>query len=156
MSLIIGLGSNLENREANLNKAVKLLDKHFNKIALSSIFESEAIEYLEQPDFLNCVAEYEVPDLSGEEILQQLLNIEISLGRERTIDKGPRTIDLDILFIGTQNIDSDKLKVPHQDWMNRSFVVLPLKEIPFYKTLEKRFTIPTQFSNTASLYKKHS
>ena len=145
MSLIIATGSNLKNKLENLNNAKLNLQKHFDLIKESEVFESEAVDYTAQPDFYNQVLEFKIPYMDKDEVMRLLLDIELYMGRTRDIDKGPRTIDLDILFWGTEEYKSELLTLPHPRWSNRSFVVRPLQQLPFFKTLEKCFKIPHTF-----------
>jgi 2-amino-4-hydroxy-6-hydroxymethyldihydropteridine diphosphokinase len=151
MSLIIATGSNLGDRLSNLNFAKEKLTEHFELIACSEIFESIAVDYLNQPDFYNQVLEFQLPkNKSPQQTLELLLAIETGFGRVRTIDKGPRTIDIDIIFWGLENIVADNLCVPHKSWQERSFVVRPLQQLPFFQTLQKCFKIPRNFTVEAS------
>jgi 2-amino-4-hydroxy-6-hydroxymethyldihydropteridine diphosphokinase len=153
MSLILATGSNIGDREHYLKKAELLLSENFKLIAKSLIYESAAVEYTNQDDFLNQVLEFELPLIPILEIFKTTQAIELEIGRQKTIAKGPRAIDIDILFWGTQSFYSDTLNVPHPSWADRSFVVLPLQELPFFQTLKKCFTIPSTFKNTAYRYR---
>jgi 2-amino-4-hydroxy-6-hydroxymethyldihydropteridine diphosphokinase len=145
MSLIIATGSNLKNKLENLNIAKDILQEKFEFIAQSEIFESEAVDFAAQPDFYNQVLEFKIPNIDKDQVMKTLLDIELSMGRVRNIDKGPRTIDLDILFWGTAEYKSELLTLPHPRWQDRSFVVRPLQQLPFFQTLEKCFKIPHTF-----------
>lgn len=149
MALILALGSNLGDREKNLLFARNELNKILTIKAESRIFESAAVDFLDQPDFYNQVVEYELPDFFPEQLLENIMQIEKILGRERTIAKGPRLIDIDILFWGLEKINQDNLIVPHYAWQDRSFVVLPLQDLPYFKTIRKSFIIPSVFKNSA-------
>jgi 2-amino-4-hydroxy-6-hydroxymethyldihydropteridine diphosphokinase len=98
MSLIIALGSNLGDKEENLNNAITEINQLFPVKAKSHIYFSKAIEYTSQPDFFNMCIECELPSIEPSEAMQKLLEIELKLGRQRDIPKGPRSIDIDILF----------------------------------------------------------
>ena len=150
MSLILATGTNLGKREQNLSLAKIELDKNFSFIAQSRIFESPAVDYEEQPDFYNQLLEYDIPKISPAETIKLILEIEEKLGRFRDIPKGPRLIDIDIIFWATKAVNLDNLTIPHPAWNKRSFVVYPLKDLPYFKTIEKSFIIPKSFSNTAS------
>ncbi|MBL7664131.1 MAG: 2-amino-4-hydroxy-6-hydroxymethyldihydropteridine diphosphokinase [Bacteriovoracaceae bacterium] len=153
MSLIIALGTNLGQRKENLARARQELSKIFEIVEESQIYESAAVDYTDQPAFLNQVIEYKIPKLTPSETLSQLLAIELKMGRVRKIKKGPRLIDLDILFWGMDEVQLPELIIPHPEWKNRSFIVLPLMELPFFQTLQKCITIPTRFNNEAHPYK---
>lgn len=150
MSLIIALGSNIGNSLNILENAKRDLCEHFSLIAESRIYRSKAIEYLNQPDFFNQVIEFKLPALSPQEVMKELLNIEIKHGRQRDIPKGPRTLDLDIIFWSLNKINDGALTIPHSRWSERSFVVKPLTELPFFQTIEKCFTIPKTFNVDAT------
>ena len=129
----IGLGSNIEPREKHLNKAIQLLEenKAITIIQQSSIYETEPVDYLEQAKFLNMVVEIET-NLSNLELLSYCQEIEKKLGRDREIEqieKGPRTMDLDILLYNNENRDLDILRIPHPRLHERAFVLIPLNEI---------------------------
>ena len=145
MSLIIATGSNLLEREEHLQWAQEALSQHFKLIAASKLYRSQAVDYEAQPEFLNQVLQFALPWQKPEEVMRILLNIEQDRGRVRQIDRGPRTLDLDILFWGTSFIHSTKLVTPHPRWNQRSFVVRPLSELPFWHLIEKCFTIPKSF-----------
>lgn len=149
MSLILATGSNLGNKGEHLAVALESLSKHFTFISQSQIYHSKAVDYLDQPDFYNQVLEFEIPKLSPQETMRLILNIEKSLGRKRDIDKGPRTVDIDIIFWGLEKITEANLIIPHPRWQDRSFVALPLQQLPFFKTLEKSLIIPSTFDNSA-------
>ena len=150
MSLFIATGSNLGDRKTNLKQAKDLLSQKFNFIAESRIYESPAVDYLNQPDFYNQVLEFDVPPVDAQEVMDFLLQTEKILGRNCLIPKGPRLIDLDILFWGDMTINSDKLIVPHPRLFERSFVVLPLSELPGFKKLQTNFHFNFSFANSAS------
>lgn len=146
MSLILATGTNLGNKKENLELVKEVLSKDFELVAQSQIFESAAVEYLNQPNFYNQVLEFKLPKLSPIKVLNLILETEKNLGRVRDIDKGPRIIDIDIIFWGLENIKEPGLTVPHPSWHERSFVVRPLQQLPFFKTLEKCFKIPNAFN----------
>lgn len=149
MSLILATGSNLLDRKENLENALKILKTKFKFIAASNIYTSEAIEYLDQPEFYNQVIEFEIPLFSPQEVLKIINTIEAQLGRKRDIPKGPRIIDIDIIFWNLDNINTDTLTVPHPAWEQRSFVSLPLQELPYCEKIKKKYIIPNSFSNSA-------
>jgi 2-amino-4-hydroxy-6-hydroxymethyldihydropteridine diphosphokinase len=150
MSLFIATGTNLGDRALNLKSARDELKKYFAFIAESRIYESPAVDYLNQPDFYNQVLEFQIPSMTPDEVMSLLLKIEKEMGRNREIPKGPRVIDLDILFWGNETIQSDILTVPHPRLFERSFVVLPIAELPGFNELKKHFSFKFQFDNTAT------
>lgn len=127
----VGLGSNLGDRAGYLLLAVRgMLDAGLDVIRLSSIYETEPVEYEQQPPFLNLVAELRGSTLpSPEQTLARLLRIEYSLGRTRDIRMGPRTIDLDLLIFKDQQVETEFLTVPHPRLAARRFVLVPLNEL---------------------------
>lgn len=150
MSLFIATGSNLGERKAHLQEARDLLSKRLTFIAESRVYESPAVDYLNQPDFYNQVLEFKLPADSPESIMDFLLETEKMMGRNRTIPKGPRIIDLDILFWSDLTIESEKLTLPHPRLFTRSFVVLPLSELPGFKHLQQKYNFTFTFDNTAT------
>ncbi len=127
----IGLGANMGDREANINRAlVDLVRSGAGRLTrVSSLYETEPVGIREQPDFLNAVAEIET-ELAPLELLAALRGIECSIGREKTVKwGGPRTIDLDILLYGDISLTEDNLEIPHPEMHKRAFVLTPLAEI---------------------------
>ena len=127
----VGLGSNLGDRAGYLLLAVRgMLDAGLDVIRLSSIYETEPVEYEEQPAFLNMVAELRGSTLpSPDQMLARLLRIEYALGRKRDVRMGPRTIDLDLLLFKDQVSDTEFLTLPHPRLHSRRFVLVPLAEL---------------------------
>jgi len=126
--VLIGIGSNLGNREENIRRAINLVREKCNILDFSSIYETEPIGYKEQYPFLNCVVKVET-DLEPKELLDFILSIEKRLGRARTFKNAPRTIDLDILFYDNIVMNHYGLIIPHPRLHERAFVLEPLKEI---------------------------
>lgn len=126
----IGLGSNIGNREENLNKAVEMLRSAvgIRVTAVSTYFNTAPVGYTEQPDFLDAVAEIKT-SLTAYELLIICSDIEKKLKRERIIHWGPRTIDLDILLFGSYILNEEMLTIPHPRMLEREFVLKPLNEI---------------------------
>lgn len=151
MSMIISLGSNIGDCQLNLKRAKWILSSRYELIAKSSIYTSKAVDNTNQPDFLNQLLEFEMPSECPDEIMRTMLSIEEILGRVRLIEKGPRTIDLDVIFLGTQRIKTDMIEVPHPRWSERSFIIYPLKELPFFEKLSGQFSVPSEISNTAQV-----
>ena len=127
----VGLGANLGDRAGYLLLAVRgMLDAGLDVIRLSSIYETEPVEYENQPAFLNMVAELRGSTLpSPEQMMARLLRIEYALGRKRDIPMGPRTIDLDLLIFKNHQLESEFLTVPHPRLALRRFVLVPLNEL---------------------------
>ena len=126
----VGLGSNLGDRAGYLLLAVRgLMDAGFDVTRLSSIYETEPVGVLEQPPFLNMVAELRVTIFSPEQVLARLLRIEYALGRRREVPHAARTIDLDLLIYGNERRATEFLLLPHPRLHERRFVLAPLAEL---------------------------
>lgn len=126
----VGLGSNLGDRAGNLLLAVRgLLEASFAVQRLSAIYETAPVGIESQLNFLNMVAEVRVSAISPSQMLARMLRIEYLLGRMRSIEKAPRTVDLDLLLYGSTHSDTDFLKLPHPRMHLRRFVLTPLNEL---------------------------
>lgn len=139
MSLILATGSNLGDSKKNLFKARRKLQEKFKLIEASPIYSSKAVDYKDQPSFFNQVLEFKLPNISPQEVLRICLEIETKMGRIRNIDKGPRIIDIDIIFFGIRFLNTQGLTIPHPAWRNRSFVVRPLAHLPFSQKIKPEF-----------------
>lgn len=125
----LSLGSNLGDREKYLREAILRLRELGIISQISSFYETQPVEVQnEQPWFLNCALAMET-ELMPLEFLRGMLSIEQSMGRIRTEPKGPRTIDIDIIFFGDEVLDTPELTVPHPAMHQRRFVLEPLAEI---------------------------
>jgi 2-amino-4-hydroxy-6-hydroxymethyldihydropteridine diphosphokinase len=128
----IGLGSNLGDREGNLERAVEALKRlpRTEVCGVSSFRDTAPVGLLEQPRFLNGAVELET-ELEARELLERLLAIERSLGRDRSgiPPGGPRTLDLDLLLYGQARIAEPGLEVPHPRLHERRFALEPLAEL---------------------------
>jgi 2-amino-4-hydroxy-6-hydroxymethyldihydropteridine diphosphokinase len=124
----LSLGSNLGDRMGNLRAAIDLLGATGRIAAVSSVYETEPVEFKAQPWFLNCVAELDTEKMPRQ-LLTAILKIEKSMGRQRTRNKGPRIIDIDILLFGSAVIEVQGLTIPHSSMQERRFVLEPLAEI---------------------------
>jgi 2-amino-4-hydroxy-6-hydroxymethyldihydropteridine diphosphokinase len=123
------IGGNLGNRSANLQKAVFHMEQTCGKIVQSSaIYETSAWGLTQQPAFYNQALILSTP-LSPKDLMQELLSIELQMGRIREIKMGPRIIDLDILLIDQLVLDTELLQLPHPSLAIRRFALLPLAEI---------------------------
>ena len=127
----VGMGSNLGDRAGYLLLAVRgMLDAGLDVIRLSSIYETAPVDHLDQPAFLNMVAELRGSTLpSAEQLLARLLRIEFALGRTRDLPRGPRTIDLDLLIFKDERASTEFLTLPHPRLHLRRFVLVPLHEL---------------------------
>ena len=128
-TVYLALGSNVGNREENLRHAVDLLRETGVTIQkVSTTYETEPVDYLDQDWFLNSVLQAET-DLAPLELLKAMRAIESAMGSKKAFLKGPRLIDLDILLFGDETIANPELQVPHPRMLDRKFVLVPLAEI---------------------------
>ncbi len=147
MSLIISLGSNIGEREKNLATAIELLKRHFHFIKASTVAETAPVDYLDQPYFLNQLIEFELPKLGPFEVLAITQNIEQAMGRVKHIPKGPRNIDIDILFFGMENVTSENLTIPHHAWNKRPFNLEMLEQLNFFQKIKDNFASCDSFES---------
>jgi 2-amino-4-hydroxy-6-hydroxymethyldihydropteridine diphosphokinase len=124
----LSLGSNIGDRGANLRTAIEKLGKAGEIVAVSSLYETEPMEFTAQPWFLNCAVAIRT-SLTPEQLLAKIQAIEGDMGRRRIQPKGPRNIDIDILLFGNSVISTPQLDVPHPAMHERRFVLEPLAEI---------------------------
>lgn len=124
----IGLGANLGDRAAALRSALASLEPFGAVVARSGIWETEPRDHLEQPEFLNAVLLLE-SERSPRELLATCLDIEARHGRRRETPRGPRTLDLDLLFVDDVVLVEPDLVLPHPRLADRRFVLAPLAEV---------------------------
>ena len=129
--MFLSLGSNIGSREVFLTEAIRRLDKHFARLSVSSIYQTAPQDYTDQDDFYNIIAVYRYDNQNVYDILNVCHEIENGLGRAEYhhIDKGPRTIDIDIIAIDGVNVDKPDLHIPHLAYQRRNFVLIPLDEV---------------------------
>jgi 2-amino-4-hydroxy-6-hydroxymethyldihydropteridine diphosphokinase len=152
------IGGNMGDRLANLEDAKNAISKLCgNILSQSAIYETEAWGFKEQPAFYNqalCLATTQ----KAVELLNNLLAIELNLGRTRTIYLGPRTIDIDIIYFNDEIIDLENLTIPHASMSERNFVLTPLTEIapgfihPVFK--KSNSDLLSECKDMATVYKK--
>lgn len=127
--VFLSLGSNIGDRAANIIRALDALEKLGVRVTRqSSLYETEPVEFREQDWFLNSVVEAQT-ELEPLELLDAVLAVERSLGRERRVPKGPRLIDIDILLYGDSVIHTPEIDIPHPRMTARRFVLVPFTEI---------------------------
>ena len=128
MKAVIALGSNLGDPKENLDLALALLREATEVKKVSSYYVTKPVGYEDQPDFVNavCIIETELPAM---ELLKMVHGIEKTMGRERTIKWGPRTLDLDIIQYGAMLSNAEELTLPHPRAHERKFVLEPWHEI---------------------------
>jgi 2-amino-4-hydroxy-6-hydroxymethyldihydropteridine diphosphokinase len=124
----LSLGSNLQDRMQNLNRAIDRLGDLGEVLRVSSFYETEPIGYADQPWFLNCAAKLDTEKMP-KQLLSGILDLEQQMGRRRMQKNAARIIDIDILLFGNSIIDTPTLIVPHPAMHNRRFVLEPLAEI---------------------------
>lgn len=132
--VFLSIGTNIGERAANLQQAVRLLSETaaVTVKAVSSVYETAAVGFTEQADFLN-IAVYVETTLSADEMLIVCQKVENDLGRVREFRWGPRIIDLDILLYNHENIEAEHLTVPHPRMYERAFVLVPVVELAKYE-----------------------
>ncbi|HEX8872213.1 MAG TPA: 2-amino-4-hydroxy-6-hydroxymethyldihydropteridine diphosphokinase [Candidatus Acidoferrum sp.] len=129
VTVYLALGSNIGDREHNLREAIALLAGAGVRVKrVSSFYETEPVDYLDQAWFLNAVLRGET-NLRASELLRALRALELRMGSKKAFAKGPRLIDLDILLYGDDTIDTPELQVPHPRMLQRNFVLVPLAEL---------------------------
>ena len=126
----LGLGGNIGNRQQFLVGAVRALNSEpgLRVEKTSSVYETKPVGLVDQPDFLNLVAQV-TTELSARDLLTRVLSIETSFGRVRTERWGPRTLDIDVLWYDGLTINEPDLVLPHPRVLSRAFVLVPLAEI---------------------------
>ena len=129
-SVFLGLGSNLGNKKQNLEIAIKYLTRHtcIKVKETSSFIETNPVSFISQPKFLNAVLRIET-SLHPKELLTVTEDIEKKMGRITKGTYGPRNIDIDILLYGQDIVCANNLLIPHPLMHERSFVLIPLKEL---------------------------
>jgi len=128
-TIYLSLGSNVGDREHNLRTAIdRLSTPDLQVLRASPVYETEPVDYTSQRWFLNLVVEAETT-LFPKMLLSRTARIEHELGRVRTVAKGPRTIDIDILLYGKAVIETATLQIPHPRMAERRFVLAPLADL---------------------------
>ena len=124
----LSLGTNLGDRDHYLELARLEIMEKFVKVRFSRIYETEPVEFTDQPWFLNQVVEVQT-DLRPESLLEWAQSVEKKMGRQREVPKGPRTLDIDILMYGDEVRRSDRLTLPHPSMLDRRHVLVPLADL---------------------------
>lgn len=127
-AVYIALGSNLCDRAAHIAAALRQLKATVRATAVSPLYETDPVGYLDQPPFINAVVGGETA-LAPVDLLRELQRIELDLGRERPFPNAPRTIDLDLLLYDDLVLDTPTLTLPHPRLHERFFVLVPLATI---------------------------
>jgi 2-amino-4-hydroxy-6-hydroxymethyldihydropteridine diphosphokinase len=126
--IYLGLGTNLGDKERNLEQALRFLSEKIAILKKSSFYETAPVGFKDQPWFLNAVIEGETR-LPPDGLLRFTQGTESRMKRVRTIVNGPRIIDIDILLYGDEEIETENLTIPHPRMLQRAFVMVPLYEI---------------------------
>jgi len=126
--VFLGLGSNIGNKEDNINKALACISKVYTIKKTSHLYLTEPVGDIKQDWFLNCAVEIQT-DVDPKNLLFTLKSIERKIGRKKTVKNGPRTIDIDILFYGDHVLNTKSLVLPHPLIQERLFVLQPMMDI---------------------------
>lgn len=129
-TVFLGLGSNLGDSQKTLREAIAELSAlpGMEMVAVSSVYRTAPVGFLEQPDFLNMAAAFAYAG-TPESLLEGCMAVERAHGRVRAIKNGPRTLDVDVLFFEGETRDAPALQLPHPRALERAFVRVPLREI---------------------------
>lgn len=127
-TVYLSLGSNIGDRGANLRAAIAKLGEVSQVTGVSSLYETEPVDFTAQPWFLNCAVALRT-ELMPKVFLAKIQAIEQEMGRRRIQPKGPRNIDIDILLFGNAVVSTQELQIPHPAMQERRFVLEPLCEI---------------------------
>jgi len=126
--IYLSLGTNLGNREMNLEAVKESLPPEAKILDCSPVYQTEPWGFLDQPDFLNQVLAIET-SLSPSELLEYIKDIEEKIGRKPSVRFGPRIVDIDILFYGDRIILEEDLIIPHPRIRDRAFVLVPMADL---------------------------
>ena len=146
--VFLGLGSNIGDKEEHIRKALTSLSHICNVRRTSHLYLTEPVGYTEQDWFLNCVVEVET-DVDPKKLLSSIKSIERKLGRTKTVKKGPRIIDIDILLYEDHIIKTKDLVIPHPLMHERLFVLQPMMDI------NPDFVHPVLKKSIRELYEDH-
>jgi len=146
--VFLGLGSNIGNKEDHINKALTFISDLYEVKKISHLYLTEPVGNIKQDWFLNCVVEIKT-DVDPKKLLSSFKFIERKLGRIKTVKKGPRSIDIDILFYGDHIVKTKNLVIPHPLMQERLFVLRPMMDI------NSDFVHPVLKKSIHELYKAH-
>jgi len=148
-TIYLSLGSNVGDRAAHISRAVEALAAAGVRVTRqSSLYSTEPVDVRTQSWFLNCVLEAET-DLMPRQLLRVLREVERSLGRKKLVRRGPRAIDIDLLFYGGSVVRAAELEVPHPRMAERRFVLVPLVELaPMLRHPSLRKTVAELLAET--------
>ena len=126
--IYLALGSNVGDKKKNIQQAITLLRKKVSNIKIASFYETKAVGYTEQDNFINTAIEGNTA-LTPEELLVFIKDVEKKVGRIKRFLNGPREIDIDILFYNNHLLKKDDLQIPHPRLHERDFVLKPLTDL---------------------------
>lgn len=126
--MVLAVGSNLGDRMEHLARGVEALERSLEIEGVSSVYESDPVGHEDQPRFLNAAIVART-GLTPRELLLLCQKVEVAGGRTREFPNAPRTLDVDIVFVGQAVMDRPGLVVPHPRWRERAFVLAPLAEV---------------------------
>ncbi|XOB62896.1 2-amino-4-hydroxy-6-hydroxymethyldihydropteridine diphosphokinase [Campylobacterota bacterium DY0563] len=126
----IGIGGNIGNTKNIFDKLFLYLknDTRFDVLMTSPLLRNPPFGYLEQNHFLNGIIILKT-NLAPNDFLKNMLRLEKRLGRKRSFQDAPRTLDIDIIFFDNKKMCTEKLIIPHKDWANRESVIIPLRHL---------------------------
>ncbi|BEV70545.1 MULTISPECIES: 2-amino-4-hydroxy-6-hydroxymethyldihydropteridine diphosphokinase [unclassified Paludibacterium] len=126
----VALGSNLQDPAQQIRAAFAALAllPATRLLQTSALYRTAPVGYLDQPDFINAVAELDT-ELTPLDLLHALLDIEAGFGRVRSFRNAPRILDLDLLWMAGTTLETTELTLPHPRMHERAFVLLPLAEL---------------------------
>lgn len=127
-TVYVALGSNLNDPLNQLKQAVKAFQEFAINLEVSPFYGSKPVGPQDQPDYVNAVAKFET-NLTALELLDKLQHIENQQGRVRLRRWGERTLDLDLILYGNEQIQNERLTVPHIEMKNREFVIVPMFDL---------------------------
>jgi 2-amino-4-hydroxy-6-hydroxymethyldihydropteridine diphosphokinase len=146
--VFLGLGSNIGHKEDHINKALAFISESYEVKKISHLYLTEPVGNIKQDWFLNCVVEIKT-DLDPKKLLSCIKSIERNMGRTKTKKKGPRIIDIDILFYGDCVIETKYLVIPHPLIQERLFVLQPMMDV------NPDFIHPVTKKSIRELYEDH-
>ena len=153
--VFLGLGSNLEDPQKQLQAAIETLQQHLADLEVAPWYQSKPLGPEGQPDYLNTVVSG-TTGLAPDNLLNLCQSIETAQGRVRSERWGARTLDIDILYFGNARIQTPRLQIPHPEILHRAFVVFPLLDLipsavtPTGDRLDRRRYDPTSLTRIDS------
>lgn len=147
MIIFLALGSNVGDKTSNIEKAIDLLGAKVSQIVSAPLYESKAVGYLNQDNFINTAIRGET-DLTPGELLAFIKGVEHDVGRVERFRWGPREIDIDIIFFGREQYNEENLSIPHSHYRERDFVLQPLIDI------DKNLRDPTDNVLLSDIYER--